>query len=111
MDITSLIVDAVSGAVGGNVAGAAMPLTLFGVSDGVHTNDVAVALSVLVGDVSASGFVTGYAAVRGSDANLVQGQSGQAVTQANFRDDVTADGVIDAADVSLVESQSGMVLP
>ncbi len=81
-------------------------LTLFGVSDGVHTNDVSVALSVLVGDVSASGSVTDT-----GDLPQVQGQSGQAVTKANFREDVTANGFIGTADISLVESKLGTVLP
>lgn len=81
-------------------------LTLFGVSDGVHTNDVSVALSVLVGDVSASSSVSST-----RDLPLVQGQSGRAVTKANFREDVTANGFIGTADVSLVESKLGTVLP
>ena len=82
-------------------------LTLLGVSDGRKTNDVPVTLSVLVGDSSASGSVT-----TDVDLNLlVTGQSGQPVTTKNFREDVTADGLIDNSDVSLVKSKVGTVLP
>ncbi len=80
-------------------------LTLFGVSDGVHTNDVATKLSILVGDVSASGSVTDY------DLFLVQSQAGQPVTSANFREDVRANGAIGPADASLVRLKIGTVLP
>ncbi|MBA3439718.1 MAG: hypothetical protein H0T92_07610, partial [Pyrinomonadaceae bacterium] len=82
-------------------------LTLLGVSDGRKTNDVPVALSVLVGDASASGSVTADV-----DLNLlVKGQSGQPVTMRNFREDVTANGLIGKGDVSLVKSKVGTVLP
>lgn len=38
-------------------------------------------------------------------------QSGAAVTNSNFREDVTADGFINSADISLVKSKSGTALP
>ncbi len=81
-------------------------LTLVGVSDGVNTNDVSVPLSVLVGDVSASGSVTTIL-----DLDLVQGELGHAASAHFFRFDVTADGVINKADLSLVKSNVGTVLP
>ena len=96
-----------------NLAGVAnaqtIKLTLFGASDGTHINDVTVELSVLVGDVTASGSVS--TSGRFSDIAEVQRQLGQAVTNASFRADVTVNGVIGNGDVSLVQSQSGTVLP
>ncbi len=86
-------------------------LTLFGVSDGVHTNDVAVKLSFLLGDVSASGSVTTPAPRTFSDLDVVDGQLGQPVTAENFRADVNANGSVDEADESLVQSNSGKLLP
>lgn len=80
-------------------------LTLFGVSDGVHTNNVSVVLSVLLGDVTGSGFVSTL------DGDYVEARSGQPLTTANFRDDLTADGVIDGTDVSLAESNIGTHVP
>jgi len=81
-------------------------LTLSDVSDGQHTNDVTLELSVLIGDVTGSGSVR-----KNVDAAIVQNQTGKPITNANFREDVTADGVIDDADVSLVKSKTGTVLP
>ena len=42
---------------------------------------------------------------------MVKSQSGNAVTAANFRDDVTADGSLNATDISLTKSRSGTGLP
>lgn len=62
-------------------------------------------MSVLVGDTNADGFVNS------ADISQTKSQSGNAVTNANFREDVNADGFINSADISLVKSKSGTVLP
>jgi hypothetical protein len=69
------------------------------------TSNVTIPMSVLVGDVNASGSVTA------SDVSLVKSQSGQTAGESNFRADVNASGSINAVDVSLVKSRSGNVLP
>ena len=58
-------------------------------------------MGVLVGDTTANG------AVNSSDISQVQSQSGQLVTQDNFRDDVTVNGAINSSDIALVQSKSG----
>ena len=81
-------------------------LTLSDVSDGTHTNDVALALSVLVGDLTAGGSVS-----LSEDLSQVYYLLGQPFTMANFRADVTTNGLIGNADFSLVEAKLGNVLP
>jgi hypothetical protein len=49
--------------------------------------------------------------VNSTDASLVQGQSGQAVTNSNFRIDVNTSGLINSTDASIVRSNSGNGLP
>ena len=93
-----------------NVANAQrLTITLFGVSDGVSTGDVAVPLSVLAGDTTAD------EAVNSADISQTKSQSGQPVNNAqgtsNFRQDVTVDGFINSADISSVKSKSGTALP
>jgi hypothetical protein len=80
-------------------------VTLFGVNDGINIGNVTVPMSVLLGDTTANGFVNS------ADVSVTQSQSGQPVTNSNFREDVTANGFINSADVSLVQSQSGTSLP
>ena len=81
-------------------------ITLLNVNDGVSAGNVVIPFRVLVGDT------TGNGAVTASDIAQVKGQSGQAVTAANFRTDVTANGgSITASDISLVKSASGTQLP
>jgi len=63
--------------------------------------NVSVPMNVLVGDTNADAV----------DVSQTKSQSGNAVTHANFREDVNADGFIDAVDVSLVKSKSGFALP
>ena len=62
-------------------------------------------MGVLIGDTSANG------AVNSSDISQSKSQSGQAVTAANFRQDVTVSGSINSSDISLVKSKSGTALP
>jgi uncharacterized protein (TIGR02597 family) len=75
-------------------------VTLVGVNDGQNTNDVAVQMGVLFGDVNATG------AVDKNDVAAVQKHLGQTVNQANFRFDVNATGAIDGADVSMTQGQA-----
>ncbi len=78
---------------------------LMGVSDGVLSGDVPVAMSVLVGDT------TGNGAVTASDVSQAKLQSGQQVSGTNFRNDVIVNGSINASDISSVKLGSGTALP
>ena len=82
-------------------------VTLNFVQDSVGnvSNAVNAHMSVLVADVTDNGNVG-----RG-DITQVQGQVGQPVTAANFRNDVNHDGFIDGNDVSLVKRQKRTSLP
>jgi len=80
-------------------------ITLYGVSDGTYTNDVAVRVGVLPADVNAS------ANVDSADMTLVQRQNNKPVTSSNFRMDVNASGNIDSADVALTQRQNQKRLP
>jgi N-acetylneuraminic acid mutarotase len=86
--------------------GQQLTVTLSGVQDGVNSNavDVAVQMGVLVGDV------TGNGSVNSSDISLVKAQSGQPISNSNYRADVTGNGIINSADISLVKSRSGASL-
>jgi hypothetical protein len=57
-----------------------------------------------VGDTNKDGFVDSI------DVSQTKSQAGNAVTQANFREDVNTDLFIDSIDVALVKSKSGSVL-
>jgi hypothetical protein len=61
-------------------------------------------MGVLVGDTNADAFVDSI------DTAQTKSQSGNAVSNSNFREDVNVDGFIDAIDVALVKSKSGTVL-
>jgi hypothetical protein len=80
-------------------------ITLSGVTDGTHTGDTVIPMSVLLGDTSGNG------AVNASDVSLTKSRSGQTVTELNFRNDVTTNGFINASDVSLAKSKSGSAIP
>jgi hypothetical protein len=75
-------------------------VTLVGVNDGQNTNDVAVQMGVLLGDVNATG------GVDKNDVTAAQKHSGQMVNQGNFRFDVNATGAIDGADLSATQGQA-----
>jgi Dockerin type I domain len=62
-------------------------------------------MSILVGDTNADRFIDAV------DVSQTKSQSGNAITNSNFREDVNVDGFIDAIDVSLVKSKSGTALP
>jgi uncharacterized protein (TIGR02597 family) len=80
-------------------------VTLYGVNDGINTNDVTVQAGVLLGDS------TGDRSVNSADISQTKSRSGQTVSATNFRSDVTADGSLNSADISLVKSRSGTALP
>ena len=81
-------------------------VSLSNVEDVEHNSGtVGVTMAVLVGDLNASGGVTG------SDVNLCKSQVGAAVTEHTFRDDVNANDSISGSDVNLVKAQVGTSLP
>ena len=53
----------------------------------------------------------GNGLVNSTDISQTQAQSGQTVTDSNFRTDVNANGLINSTDVSIVQTQSGTGLP
>jgi hypothetical protein len=71
--------------------------------DGLPHGDVP--FGFLVGDADADRLVAQ------PDRTLVQGQVGQPVTSANFREDLTADGRIKNADVQVVKTNRGHSIP
>jgi hypothetical protein len=78
-----------------------LTISLTNVSDGVNTGNVGVPMAVLAGDTNADRFVDS------ADIAQTKSQSGNAVTNDNFREDVNTDGFLDSADISLVKSKSG----
>jgi len=89
----------------GITSGQTSIVTLFDVSDGVSSNDLAIPLVVLIGDTS------GNRIVNATDVAQTKAQSGQPVIGSNFRTDVNASGTVNATDISLVKSRSGNSLP
>jgi glucose/arabinose dehydrogenase len=86
-----------------NVANAqTITITLFDVHQGASAGDMAVQMSVLLGDT------TGNGAVNSSDISDVKTASGSVSAS---RKDVTVNGVINASDITLVKAQSGTALP
>jgi hypothetical protein len=82
-----------------------LSITILGVNDGTNSGDVIVPMKTLLGDTN------GNAAVNASDVGQTKGQSGLAVTAANFRSDVNFNGAINASDVAQVKVQSGTSVP
>lgn len=80
-------------------------ITLFGVDDGAGARNVSIEMGVLAGDT------TSNRSVNATDISQTKSQSGQPVTNSNFREDVTADGAINSSDISLVKSKTGTGLP
>jgi hypothetical protein len=80
-------------------------VTLSNVSDGVNTGNVVVPMSILQGDTSGNGAVTG------TDVSQTKLQSGEPVTGSNFREDVVVNGTLNGSDVSAVKLKSGTALP
>jgi len=80
-------------------------VTLFAVDDGTTTNDVSIPMSVLLGDVDATGRVDG------NDVSAVQSRTRQTADNNNFRYDVDASGRIDGNDVSATQAHTRTSLP
>jgi hypothetical protein len=80
-------------------------VTLAGVSDGINTRNVQAIMGALVGDTTGDGFVNS------ADISQAKSQSGNMVTNSNFREDLDADGFLNSADIALVKSKSGTALP
>ena len=79
----------------------AIALTLSAVNDGTNVGDVVIPMGVLLGDVNSNRLVNS------TDSSLVQAQSGQPVTNSDFRADVNVNGLINSTDTSIVRSKSG----
>jgi hypothetical protein len=80
-------------------------ITLTNVTDGINTGNVSLPMAVLAGDTNADRFVDS------ADIAQTKSQSGNAVTNQNFREDLNVDGFLDSADIALVKSKSGSALP
>lgn len=80
-------------------------VSLNGVSNGFDSSDEYIPVGILLGDTSGNG------SVNASDVSQTKVQSGQTVTNANFRTDVNVNGTTNASDVSLVKSRAGTALP
>jgi len=74
-------------------------------SAGDFSPSAAARMGVLIGDTNADGVVNS------ADISQTTSQSGQPLSNSNFREDVNADGLINSADISLVKSKSGSALP
>jgi hypothetical protein len=82
-------------------------VTLSGVTDifSQILPDTPVSVNMLIGDT------TGNKTVNAGDVAQTKGQSGVAVTAANFRNDINANGSISASDVAQVKANAGHTLP
>ncbi|MBA2431296.1 MAG: hypothetical protein H0V56_04180, partial [Chthoniobacterales bacterium] len=80
-------------------------VTLNNVASGANLGNVMVPVGFLLGDTNNS------RAVSGADVSLTKATVGGPVTASTFRSDVNANGFINSADVGLVKSASGTVLP
>jgi hypothetical protein len=79
-----------------------LKVTLVCVNNGAGSfGDVTVGMRFLLGDTTNNGAVTT------SDIGDVKAQSGQPVTQTNFRTDVNANGSVTTSDIGLVKSRAG----
>jgi glucose/arabinose dehydrogenase len=86
-----------------NVANAqTITVALFDVHQGASAGDVAVQMSVLIGDTTGNGMVNS------TDVSQTKALSG---TTAASRNDVVVNGTINSSDVSLVKLNSGTALP
>src|SRR5690242_645637 len=79
-------------------------ISLTNVSDGTNAGNVSLPVGMLIGDTNADRFCDAI------DVAQVKSQSGNAVTNVNFREDVNVDGFIDAVDTALTKSKSGTAL-
>jgi hypothetical protein len=89
-----------------NVANAqAIVVTLFGVSNGTNTGNLAIPMGVLLGDSS------GDRVVNAGDVTLTRNRSGQGATAGNFRSDYSFDGFVNAGDVTIARTRAGNFIP
>jgi hypothetical protein len=82
-----------------------LSINLIGVSDGTNSGNVSVPMSVLFGDVNATGLVDG------NDVSQVQNNTRQPVNNTTFRNDVNTTGNIDGNDVAITQGQTRTSLP
>jgi hypothetical protein len=80
-------------------------ITLSNVTDRTDTADLAIPMSILLGDVN------GDRTVNSGDALLTRSRSGQQMDATKFRSDVNADGAINSGDAGIVRKQSGTYAP
>ena len=94
-----------------NLAGVAdvqtIAITLSNVTDSFSQvlPDTAVSVNILIGDTN------GNKTVNAGDVAQTKGQSGAAVTAANFREDINASGTATASDIAQVKANAGHSLP
>ena len=69
------------------------------------SGNLIVPVAFLIGDTNADGFVDS------ADIAQTKSQSGKAVANSNFREDLNVDGFLDSADIAFVKSKSGTALP
>ena len=82
-----------------------MTVMLAGVNNRTATGDVAVQMSVLIGDANGDG------TVNSGDAQQTRNRSGQSAAAVTFRSDFNVDGTINSGDAFIVRSRSGTSLP
>jgi hypothetical protein len=82
-----------------------LTINLLGVVGGAKSGDVAIPMSVLLGDVNATGRTDS------GDVTITRQQTVSQVNLSNFRLDVNCTGRIDAGDVTVVRNSSVTALP
>jgi hypothetical protein len=82
-------------------------LSLTNVKDGFAQvlPNASISMNVLLGDT------TGNKAVTASDVGQVKAASGQPISPANFRIDISLNGVLNGSDLSMTKAASGTVIP
>ncbi|HEY0725303.1 MAG TPA: PKD domain-containing protein, partial [Pyrinomonadaceae bacterium] len=80
-------------------------ITLAGVSNGASTNDIAVPMSLLVGDTNAD------RVVNAGDVLQTRNRSGGPASSTSFRSDVNTDGAVNSGDTLIIRARSGDFLP
>jgi hypothetical protein len=80
-------------------------INLTNVSSGQQTGDISVPMVVLLGDTTAN------RSVNSSDIGQTKAQSGQPISNSNFRTDVFVNGEVNSSDISLAKSASGTSVP
>jgi hypothetical protein len=76
-----------------------LSINLLGLTAGANSGNVAIPMSVLLGDVNGDGTVLN------GDVGLAKSQVSNPVTPSNFRDDVNSDGNILNGDVGIIKGQ------